>query len=259
MSRGSFRHVLLFILLAIGCSGPDTSGVRMIGHGGQGVNGPHPMNGREALLGGLADGAYGIEMDVQLTADGVLVAYHEQALRGSGTCTGLVNSHPWSEIAHCGPNGAPLVRVDSLIAEALSLYPEAEFTLDVKLFAAGEWSSYIEDVAEAIAELARAGSLRKPLLVECQVDEFLLRMGERSKAVQRYYYATDAGEGIVKAKELGCAGLTIAYDLIDEQQAAELRAFGLNLTLFGVSGNRSLGKALRLEPDRIQTDITPDH
>ncbi|MEZ4739721.1 MAG: hypothetical protein R2818_10325 [Flavobacteriales bacterium] len=66
MSRGSFRHVLLFMLLAIGCNGPDTSGVRMIGHGGQGVNGPHPMNGREALLGGLADGAYGIEMDVRV-------------------------------------------------------------------------------------------------------------------------------------------------------------------------------------------------
>ncbi|MCB0770253.1 MAG: glycerophosphodiester phosphodiesterase [Flavobacteriales bacterium] len=245
------RSILLLIVsVSVGCSVPDTSGVLLIGHGGQGADGPDPMNSREALLGGLADGFDGIEMDVQMTADGVLVAYHEQYLQGA--CVGLVNARSWEELRACD---ARMVRVDSLLTDALRIFPTAEFTLDVKLFAAGEWTAYLETFSTAITDLDERSHGGRPLLVECQVEEFLVRLGQRSGAVHRFLYATEAATAISQARAIGCTGITVHLDGITEDEAVEARAAGLELTLFGIGGRRTLRKALRLQPDRIQSDV----
>lgn len=243
--------LLLIVVLSLGCSAPDTTGVLLIGHGGQGADGPNPMNSREALLGGLADGFDGIEMDVQMTADGVLVAYHEQYLQGA--CNGLVNAHTWEQLRTCDGR---MVRIDSLLNNALRSYPAAEFTLDVKLFAAGEWTAYLDTFSAAIADLAGTLHGGRPLLVECQVEEFLQRIGQRSDAVHRFHYATEAASGIAQARSMNCTGITVHLDGITEDEAAEARAAGLELTLFGIGGQRTLRKALRLQPDRIQSDVS---
>ncbi len=227
----------------------------MVGHGGTGADAEFPMNSREALLGGLESGFAGIEMDVQLTADGVLVAYHDGMLSDKPPCNGLINSSTWAVLRNCAMNGTKLVRVDSLLLEALERFPEAEFTLDVKLFAAGGWWPYLEAFSDSIASMSRMPQLRKPLLVECQVEDFVVLVHRKAPAAQCYYYAKEAQVSIPKAKELDLAGITIAHDLIDAEEVAKAHAEGLSVTLFGVSGNWALGRAVRKGPDRIQSDV----
>ena len=76
------------------------------------------MNSRMALITGLELGMDGVELDVQLTSDSVLVAYHTEDLRELTNCTGKINAHTWEELRSC-PNtktleSCPIVRLDSI-------------------------------------------------------------------------------------------------------------------------------------------------
>ncbi|HQV74960.1 MAG TPA: glycerophosphodiester phosphodiesterase family protein [Flavobacteriales bacterium] len=235
------------------CTAPDTTGVRMIGHGGSGAGSDLPMNSREALLGGLQQGFDGIEMDLQLTADGILVAYHDDELSGVAPCSGLVNSRTWTELRQCSQFSRPLVRVDSLLFEAQAQYPSAEFTLDVKLFAAGDWWPYMEAFSDAIIALDQG--LNAPLLIECQTTDFLKLMRRKAPDASLFYYATDPENGILEAKDLGCTGITMTNGNITAAQMEQAHAEGLSVTLFGVDGNWGLRRAVAKKPDRIQSDL----
>jgi len=227
----------------------------MIGHGGSGAGSDLPMNSREALLGGLQQGFDGIEMDLQMTADGILVAYHEDELSGAEPCSGKVNSRTWAELRQCSQVGRQLVRVDSLLFEAQAQFPSAEFTLDVKLFAAGDWWPYLEAFSDAIIALDQAPQLQAPLLIECQTTDFLSLMRRKAPGAALFFYATDPDAGIAEAKQLGVTGLTMTNGNITAAQVASAHEAGLSVSLFGVDGNWGLRRAVAKKPDRIQCDM----
>lgn len=252
------RRALLMSGLLAGCVPPDTTTTKLIGHGGMGPDNPHPMNSREALLGALAAGRNGVELDVQLTADSVLVAHHDLMFR-CGDRNARVNDLRWSDLRdrtkpgdHHGAFQG--VRVDTLLALAHERHPDAEFTLDVKLSTGGDWWDYLHAMSGAIAQLQRVSGLEGRIVVECKVHDFLRAMAMDAPDVPTYLYTDDASEAVQQARSLGCVGVTIQADRISTRQAEEIHAAGLALTVFGVDGTWSLRRALRLKPDRIQID-----
>jgi glycerophosphoryl diester phosphodiesterase len=76
-----------------------------------------------------------LETDVHLTADGVLVAFHDDRLERVTDGTGILADLPWSEVsaARVGDTD-PIPRLDEL----LETFPEARFNLDPKHDAALE-------------------------------------------------------------------------------------------------------------------------
>jgi glycerophosphoryl diester phosphodiesterase len=217
------------------------------------------MNSAAALWGGLEAGLDGVELDVQLSADGVLVAYHAQDLAELSTCHGLVNANAWSALQTCtvvGDDGAahPLVRVDSLLPALARAFQQAEFTLDAKLFAAGDWWSYLENFSRALADLHALPDLHGRLVLECQLTDFLDLVARDAPGLPLYLYATDAEQAIPIAVANGYTGLTIRYDRITVDEVQGARAHGLAITLFGAGGWWSHRRALRAEPDRLQSD-----
>ena len=74
-----------------------------------------------------------VETDVQVTADGVLVAFHDDDL--SRTCgrIGLISELPWSEVRHAMVRGeAPI----PLLEDLLGAWPELRVNIDCKSDAA---------------------------------------------------------------------------------------------------------------------------
>ena len=87
-----------------------------------------------------------LETDVHVTADGVLVAFHDDDLQRTCGMPGRISELPWSKVA-TGKNGtAPIPRLDEL----LDAWPDARWNIDCK-------------VAGAVAPLARAMSEHKAL------------------------------------------------------------------------------------------------
>ena len=214
------------------------------------------MNSRNSLVSGLGV-ADGIEVDAQLTSDGVLVAYHDEDLSALTACWGKINAHSWLELGTC-PNTEtdetyPIVRLDSFLLEVAKAYPDAEFTLDCKLFANGDWWSYVEAFGNAITRLEAHPDLDGRVLVECQVMDFLQFVNDRNKGIPVFLYATSADAAIDSAVSRSFTGITIHNDMVAVDQVATAKQRGLSVTLFGV-GAFGQAAALAKQPDRLQTD-----
>lgn len=251
------RKIIAVLLLAA-CSRPDLGSTRVIGHGGMGPDGAQAMNSRASLLEALALGADGIEVDAQLTADSVLVAYHPADLADLTACNGKVNALTYQQLKQCafhrGQRSAAFFRLDSLLLEAAQQYPRADFTLDCKLFAQGEWWPYLQTFSDAIIHLDDDSLMNGRVLIDCQTEDFLRLLNEKLPGIATFYYTSSFEGAVDKALQLGCKGITMAHDRVSHDEVLAAQRSGLAVTLFGTGSAWAHGSALGKQPDRLQTD-----
>lgn len=70
-----------------------------------------------------------LDIDLQATSDGVIVAHHDDTLDRLTDLTGTVADRTWAELSEARlPNGEPLARFDDL----LDAHPEARWNIEVK-------------------------------------------------------------------------------------------------------------------------------
>lgn len=103
----------------------------------------HRENTRHAFAQAAALGYRYFETDVHATADGVLLAFHDDKLDRVTDRTGLVAQLPYAEVAAARIHGTdPVPRLDEL----LTAFPQARFNIDAKSPAA------VDLLADTIAE-----------------------------------------------------------------------------------------------------------
>ena len=89
----------------------------------------HRENTRHAFEQAAALGYRYFETDVHATADGVLLAFHDDRLDRVTDRSGLVAALPWAEVAQARIHGRdPIPR----LAELLTAFPDARFNIDAK-------------------------------------------------------------------------------------------------------------------------------
>ncbi len=252
-----FPIALLFSACTI-----DPGDTKIIAHAGTGDGLDHPKNSREALLSALEIGADGIELDVQLTRDSVLVIYHDQDLNSLTACNGIINSMSWIELQECPPqiDGRTfrIERVDSLLLTAAKLHPDAIFMLDCKLFAHAEWWPYLEAFTDALVQLDRHRSLKGRLMIECMVDDFLLLLQRKNDQIALFIYGKDPEHLMHRAITSRYTGITIHDREIDAGEVRKAKGLGLQVALLGVGNSFDHWWALRKRPDLLQTDSPED-
>ncbi len=108
----------------------------VIAHAGNG--GLAPPNTMYALELGRAAGADMLDLDVRMTADGVVVARHDRDLSTSTDGSGPVDEATWAEVAELDAaatwTGAPLDRRIGvpMVRDALEAFPDEIFSLEIK-------------------------------------------------------------------------------------------------------------------------------
>jgi len=102
-----------------------------------------PENTIEAFDNALRLGADGIELDVRLSADGVVVVHHDRTLERTTRMTGAVASHSGTALNRAGVPG---------LAEVLARYPDRRVIVELKV-------NRVELASAAVAVTARAGAL----------------------------------------------------------------------------------------------------
>jgi len=216
-----------------------------LGHGGMGTRSWHTLNSPTSFQKALATGADGTEMDVQLTADGVLVAFHD-AVAGEARCPHPIAQHTFSELKSCL---AELVTVEEVLA--IGWADDSVFSFDVKLFDA--------DIAQQklFAERIIAVKAHHPqfrILIESTSAAFLSVLKEKGIADGLYLYASDAASALQVCTDAGFEGASIRSAEISKEQVEQFHAQGLRVMLWGVGTRWDNREAVFKEPDIIQSD-----
>lgn len=77
----------------------------------------------------VAEGYRHLETDVHTTADGRLVAFHDDDLERVVGVTGRIEEHPWSELTRLRVAGVDPI---PLLSDLLDRFPQARFNIDIK-------------------------------------------------------------------------------------------------------------------------------
>lgn len=137
--------------------------VRVIAH--RGASGRWPEHTRAAYLQAIADGADGLECDVQLTADGVAVLWHDATVDRTSDGTGPLGDHTLAALrgldvlgdavppADLGGSTDQVLTLAELVALAVDAARPLTLAVELKPTAAAGWPAE----AEVLRVLAAAG------------------------------------------------------------------------------------------------------
>jgi glycerophosphoryl diester phosphodiesterase len=125
----------------------DHVGPLAIAH--RGGAGDWPENTRPAFEAAVAAGYRHVETDVHVTADGALVAFHDERLDRVTDRTGLIRELPWSEVRAARVDGTEPIL---LLEDVLASWPDVFVNIDPK------HDSAVEPLA---AVLQRTGAVER--------------------------------------------------------------------------------------------------
>lgn len=249
-------HAGAFVALLLGgCAPPSAPEPRWLAHAGCGTACDAPANSALAVLEAMERGVDGVELDVQLSADGVLVAFHPDRLELGTNGIGLVNARVWADLRRLSVEGRPEVRlaqVKDLIR--LDTAGTRRWVLDVKLFAAGDWVPYLDRFVAALraldAEVAPLGRLR----VECRDLEFLTRLHRSLPHLELGLVATDPALALGEARGRGIQWVVLPLDRTGRHVVRAAHDLGLRVSTFGATTKGDLREAWALGVDEVQLD-----
>lgn len=230
-----------------------------LGHGGMGFSNLYPINSFESILACLNANADGTEIDVQMTLDSVLVAFHDENLDASTNLSGIVNSKTWEELKIGSYTNSPysnykIIRLEELFS-SLENYPGRYFTFDLKLYPSGtDVDGYYDAFSSELVDFYTKYNLDNSTFIESQVPEFLDILKVKNPAFKLYYYPQTFEDGFNVAMTHGYAGISISTDITSKEQVEMAHANGLFVTLWGANTKEKNIETIRKNPDMIQSD-----
>lgn len=215
----------------------------------------HVENTMPAFEACLALGYRYLETDVQVTADGVLVAFHDPVLDRVTDRTGRVDSLPWQEVRTALIGGrAPVVRLEDL----LGAWPDVRYNLDIK--AAGVLAPLVRAVRRLRVEdricLASFSDARIAAARRVFGPDVCTSLGPRGVAALRLSAYSPRAAGLVHV-QAGCAQVPLQLGgraLVDERFLAAAHARGLQVHVWTVDTEEDATQLLDLGVDGLMTD-----
>jgi glycerophosphoryl diester phosphodiesterase len=223
-----------------------------------------PENTAVAFQGALDLGLRYIETDVQMTADGVPVVFHDSTLQRTTNGVGRVDAWAWEDLRHLDAawsfgaelgfpvrgTGVGIGRLD----DVLTTWPEAYFNLDLKA-PGSEW---------AVAEVVRRTGRQESVLIAAFSDARIARFRRITKGV----VATSSGPATagraLLASRLGRPAPTgpVAYQLpfdrrglpISARLIDAVHAAGAQIHVWTVNEISDMRRLLAVGVDGIVTD-----
>ncbi|MDX2170659.1 MAG: glycerophosphodiester phosphodiesterase family protein [Deltaproteobacteria bacterium] len=276
------RLVLAFLLLSLAACGdgsddgspPANETVRAriaalapaanLAHRGQGPTRPRgalPENSLAAFRAAMAQGADGVELDVELTRDGQLVVMHDDGFDRTTTCRGCANDFTLAEARRCALlDGAkqPTDQVPPMLAEVYdAIGPDALVNVEMKVFgpACRTADSGPEVLARTTAaEIRRLGVARRTLVSSFDEAALVeLRRVDAGLYAALLYGALQPGV-VDHVAALGFDAIHPFWSGVDAAETARARSLGLQVNLWTVNTEPFLRQSLAKRPTAIITD-----
>jgi glycerophosphoryl diester phosphodiesterase len=266
VSTKKYTGILMVLALLFSCakeeffvSNLNNNKILVLGHGGMGIDQTYPMNTYESIVKCLNLGAAGTEIDVQMTKDSVLVAYHNEDLADKTNLKGIINDLNWSDIENGYYTSTPylnysILSLDQLFSNIDNIQ-DYKFTFDCKLYTNNANSvdfqgSYIN----AIAKIIDKYNLQNNIYIESEDIAFLQRLQEKDENYKLFIYPSSFEVGLQIALDLNLYGITISTEDITKQQVEIAHSNNLYVALWNTHSKERNTEAVTKNPDIIQTD-----
>ena len=196
-----------------------------------------------------------LETDVQVTADGVLVAFHDATLERVTDRAGRLDQLPWAQVARARIGGRePVVLLEDLLAA----WPDVRFNLDIK--AAGVLAPLVRMVRRLkVLDRICLGSFSDARLAAARRvfgPELCTSLGPRGVAALRLSSYSPRAAGLARF-QAGCAQVPLQLGgraLVDERFLAAAHARGLQVHVWTVDSPAECTTMLDLGVDGVMTD-----
>lgn len=232
--------------------------IELLGHGGMGVGFKYPINSSLSVSSCMEINADGTELDIQLSKDSVLVAYHNNFLSEDASCEGLVNQHDWQNINHCRyssiySNSLQVMSLRKLFEENNSFIGKT-IILDCKLyFSSQPVKSFFMSFARSLQRLYQDFD-GVNIIVETTSKKFVASLKKVGYSGEILYNNPDIQEAINVAFTNSLYGISSDNAIITSENIKEAHKKGLYVSLFGVTSKRQNRSAIKKSPDFIQSD-----
>jgi len=196
-----------------------------------------------------------LETDVRVTADGVLVVFHDATLERVTDRSGRIDAMPWSEVSTARIGGRePIMRLEDL----LGAWPDVRFNLDIK--AAGVLAPLVRTVRRlAITDRICLGSFSDARIAAARRlfgPSVCTALGPKGVAALRLSSYSPRAAGLVRI-QAGVAQVPLQLGgraLVDERFLAAAHARDLQVHVWTVDTEAETTAMLDLGVDGIMTD-----
>ncbi|MCF8368826.1 MAG: hypothetical protein K9G76_07260 [Bacteroidales bacterium] len=258
--------LLTFLIILFSCEKAEidinnlnNNTISIFGHGGMGIGESYPVNSFESIMKCLNTGADGSEIDVQMTRDSVLVAYHADFLEDATNLKGSIIDKSWSEISqgqYSDPiyTGYKLISLDELFSNIPHLN-NYTFTLDCHMNNANnDLAKYYRSFASAIDKISDKYNLKGNLFIESHQADFLSIMQNNKRDYRIFIIKSPFELGFEIATKMNLYGITIPSENITAEQVQQAHMHNLFVTVWNTRSKKENREAIEKNPDHIQTD-----
>jgi glycerophosphoryl diester phosphodiesterase len=258
--------LIAIIVCILGCSEAplETSDIKLFGHGGAGfdnVNSVYAPNSVPSISSALDDYHLdGVEVDVQFTADSLLIVYHDGFLEGSTQCKGKISDINLADVVGCKYRKQfsnryedGIISFDSLVVLINNKWPNKYFSLNLKLNTSNlqEMRAYARVYYREIQKINDRDRIR----TECSDANFLLALKRiNKKEIVLLIHNLDS-IGYKNVFRFGLDGIVSPFDEIRVNLAKSL----LSESKYVISYNQQFARDYKTEDFRYITSVQVDN
>lgn len=247
----------------------EGAGVLVLGHAGSGFFSPLnpfnplPPNSKASILKAMENGADGLEVDVQLSKDGVPILYHDVTLASMTVWPELdtIENLPASEVVGLAYEGGfpydlfhdeQIIPLEELL-QLFRTYPEPPYLhIDLRNHDASRHAIYARTLMAMLRQYEYP--LQKLVFISPNAD-FLEAFREvEPEATLMIDTGGNFAQAMQLIRERGFQGICANGRDVSPQQVQEARRQGLQVVLFGGKSNARIADMLSMEPDAIQVN-----
>ncbi len=231
--------------------------ISVLGHGGMGISHTYPMNSFESIAYCLNIGADGTEIDVEMTKDSVLVAFHDLELSDKTNISGNIYNKNWNEISSAIYKdpvyaGYKVVNLDQLFS-GISNISGKQFIFDCKNFNPDTSAYYRNTFCNAVIKIIDRYHLEDRAIIELKREDLIQTLKHLRPDLKIFVYS-DFENSLVLAQRYQLEGITISVDKISKQQVILAHQNGLQVAVFNTHSEKRNIEAINKNVDIIQTD-----
>ena len=233
--------------------------ISIFGHGGMGIKSSYPINTFESIQKCLNTGSDGVEFDVQLTSDSVLVAYHGTDLSESTNLSGKISELTWAEVKDAKYKTTPyldykIISVNSIFSRVKKLY-DFGYSMDCKVpDNHPHKSKYLKNFASSINKLLKKYNLTNHAFIESKDTNLINNLVELNLTKRLFVYSSDFSSSLKFSQKKGIYGISIPNNIISKEQIELAHQNNLRIVLWGIERKKDNLSAVDKSPDFIQTE-----